>query len=224
MKNFLADLGERIRNTLAPAYSKLRARLAPMIAEEQARLEPYIRQLRARYQALQPRERVLVQVAGGLIALLFLYNFVYSPIVDLGSGLDQRIAERQRDLGQVQRLARSYTQLKHALAAAQHNTVPSSKDFSLFSVVESMLTKSVGRDKIASITPGTDEKLPGGLTKFSVQLKLNKVTLGQVVDALYGVRTLSVPVAVSNLRIERETQDTHSFDVDMTCVALGSGA
>jgi hypothetical protein len=38
------------------------------------------------------------------------------------------------------------------------------------------------------------------------------------------VKTLTAPVAVSNLRITRRTQDTHSFDVDITCIALAKGA
>ena len=34
-------------------------------------------------------------------------------------------------------------------------------------------------------------------------------------------RTLPMPVGIANLRIQRRMQNTHSFDVDLTCVALG---
>ena len=53
-----------------------------------------------------------------------------------------------------------------------------------------------------------------------MQLKLDNVDLAQLVDALYGINTLPMPIGVPNIRIQRRTQDPHSYDVDMTCVAL----
>ena len=139
-------------------------------------------------------------------------------------GLDNKIVQRQADLAQIRRLAGTYAQLKADLARAEKRTVPLGKDFSLFSVVEASMTKSVGRDKIGSIAPGSDRKLSDGFTEYSVQLKLANVSLGQLVDALYGINSLATPIGVSNIRIQRRTQDTHSYDVDLTCVALAKNA
>ncbi|MGA8641918.1 type II secretion system protein GspM [Candidatus Binatus sp.] len=206
----------------------LRARimdlLRPYLKQGATRIDPYIAQARSRYQKLEPRERILVQVAGGLLAVFLIYNLVYSPIVDLSSGLEDKIAQRQHDLAEVRRLAGTYAQLKANLAKAEQRTVPMGRDFSLFSVIEASMTKSVGRDKIGSITPGSDRKLADGFTEFSVQLKLDNVNLAQLVDALYGINSLPMPIGVSNIRIQRRTQDTHSYDVDLTCVALAKNA
>jgi type II secretory pathway component PulM len=201
----------------------LRARmmdsLRPLLKQLATLIDPYVAQGRSRYQKLEPRERILVQIAGGLLAIFLIYNLIYTPIVDLSSGLQDKIAQRQQDLAEVRRLAGTYAQLKVNLDKAQLRTVPG-KDFSLFSVIEASMTKSVGRDKISSIAPGSDRKLSDGFTEFSVQLKLANVNLAQLVDALYGINSLSVPIGVSNIRIQRRTQDTHSYDVDLTCVAL----
>jgi type II secretory pathway component PulM len=201
----------------------LRARmmdsLRPLLKQLATLIDPYVAQGRSRYQKLEPRERILVQIAGGLLAIFLIYNLIYTPIVDLSSGLQDKIVQRQHDLAEVRRLAATYAQLKVNLAKAQLRTVPG-KDFSLFSVIEASMTKSVGRDKISSIAPGSDRKLSDGFTEFSVQLKLANVNLAQLVDALYGINSLSVPIGVSNIRIQRRTQDTHSYDVDLTCVAL----
>jgi hypothetical protein len=51
-------------------------------------------------------------------------------------------------------------------------------------------------------------------------LKLANVNLAQLVDALYGINTLPMPIGVSTIHIQRRTPDTHSYDVDLTCVAL----
>ena len=209
-------LREWIDNLRARAMDLLR----PYLKQAAARVDPLIAQARGRYQKLEPRERILVQIAGGLVGVFLVYNLIYMPIVGLSSGLQNKIVQRQQDLAEVRRLAATYAQLKANLASAERRTVPLGKDFSLFSVVEASLTKSVGRQKIGSITPGSDRKLADGFTEYSVQLKLDNVNLAQLVDALYGINSLSMPIGVSNLRIQRRTQDTHSYDVDLTCVAL----
>jgi type II secretory pathway component PulM len=195
-------------------------RLRPYVKLGRQRLDPLIDQARGRYQKLEPRERLLVKIAGGILGLFLIYNLIYVPIVDLGSGLEDKIVQRQHELAEVRRLAETYAQLKAEVTQAEHRTVPKGRDFSLFSVVESSLTKSVGREKIGSITPGSDRKLSDGFTEYSVELKLANVNLGQLVDALYGINSLAMPIGVANIRIQRRTQDTHSYDVDLTCVAL----
>ena len=209
-------LREWIDNLRARAMDLLR----PYLKQAATRVDPLIAQARGRYQKLEPRERILVQIAGVLVGVFLVYNLIYMPIVGLSSGLQNKIVQRQQDLAEVRRLAATYAQIKANLAAAERRTVPLGKDFSLFSVVEASLTKSVGRQKIGSITPGSDRKLADGFTEYSVQLKLDNVSLAQLVDALYGINSLSMPIGVSNLRIQRRTQDTHSYDVDLTCVAL----
>src|SRR5271154_3571970 len=205
-------------------FENLRARVMdsrrPLLKQTATRVDPMIGKARGRYQKLEPRERILVQIAAALVGVFLIYNLIYMPIVDLSSGLQDKIAQRQQDLIDIRRLAGTYAQVKSDLANAERHTVPLGKDFSLFSVIESSMSKSVGREKIASITPGSDRKLSDGFTEFSVQLKLENVNPAQLVDALYGINSLAMPIGVANLRIQRRTQDTHSYDVDLTCVAL----
>jgi type II secretory pathway component PulM len=196
----------------------------PQTRRLRAEIDPYVAQARARYDKLEKRERLLVQIAAGLLALLVVYNLIYSPIADYLVGLDERIAAREHDLASVPRLVATYAAVKADLNAVRHNTVPGGKDFSLFSVVEASFSKSLGHEKIASITPQADRRLPDGLVQYSVQLKLNDVSLAQIVDALYVIRALPMPVGIANLRIQRRAQNTHSFDVDLSCVALGHSA
>jgi type II secretory pathway component PulM len=192
----------------------------PLLWRISGRIAPLTAQLRARYQRLERRERILLQIAGVVFAIFIAYNFVYLPFQDWQQSLQTTLETRQRELGQVHHLVDVYLQRKSEVQSAEKNTVPISKDFSLFSVIENSLTQSVGHDKIGSITPGADRKLSDGFTQYSVELKLQNVSLRQVVDALYGVRSLTAPVAVSNLHITRRTQDPHTYDVDITCVAL----
>jgi len=206
-----------IQERIADAVRSVAGEQLKQIAQ---RIDPVVSKWRARYQKLEPREKILVQVAGVLLAVFFGYNLVWAPIQGLHEDLESRIAARQRELVQVRHLAEVYSELKLDLATAEKRTVKTGKDFSLFSVVETSLTKSVGRDKIGSITPA-DKRISDELMDYEVDVKLNDVSLAQLVDTLYEVKTLTVPVVVSNLNIKKRPQNPHSFDVELTCSAVG---
>jgi type II secretory pathway component PulM len=211
---------DQLRKLLA----RLLSPLAPYLEQASDAIRPSIAQLKSRYQKLESREKTLVKLAGGVLGLFLAYNFIYMPIANWRDSLDTTLETRRREIGEVQHLVENYLERKKQLQQAERNTVPIGKDFSLFSVIESSLTKTVGHDKIASINPDADRKLSDGFIQYSVDLKLQNVSLGQIVDALYGVKTLSAPVAVSNMRVTRRIQDPHTYDVEMTCIALAKGA
>jgi hypothetical protein len=215
---------ERGRKLIGASLGTIGARLSAVLRDGTARvrtaLAPTIAAARGRYQKLEPRERVLVQIASALVALFIVFNLIYLPIQGAFVGLGGRVQERQHDAVEVARMMRAYQRLRVDLATMRTRTVAASGDFSLFSVVEQALTRAPGKDKIGSITPA-EKTLPGGMTQYSVELKLNALSLPQVVDTLYGLSALNVPVTVSTLHVTRRSQDQHTFDVEMTCVALG---
>ncbi len=214
---------QRMRKIIGATADAIGKRLTPRLRELRTALAPAAASMRARYRKLEPRERVLLQVAGGVLALFLLFNLVYLPVQGALGGLGDRIQQRQHDAVEVARMMRTYQRLRIDLATMRTRTVAASGDFSLFSVVEQALTRAPGKDRIGSITPA-EKALPGGMKQYSVDLKLNQLTLGQVVDTLYGLSALNIPVTVSTLHITRRSQDTHTFDVEMTCVALGRNA
>ncbi len=215
------EIIERLRHRAAASLAAL---LGPQLARLHALAEPHLNQARAYYGRLEPREKLLVRIAGGLLAVFLGYNLIYSPIVGLREGLSDRVTERQHELAEVRAMTQTYLRLKADLAQARKRTVPGSKDFSLFSIVEKALSDSVGREKLNSITPGVDRKVAEGLIEYSVDLQLTNLSLPQLVDALYSLQTLAVPVRVSTIHIKRRFQNSHSYDVDLTCVALAKNA
>ena len=216
--------GERMRALAeAPAVRKMVERVDAIAGRGSERIgrltAPAWNVAHGWYSKREPREKILLRVLGVVLGVIVIYNFIYAPIAGLGGGFGDRVATRRQQLVEVRSMMRSYKRLKAELAATEKRTVPS-KDFSLFSVIEQALTKSVGRDKIGSITPA-DRPVPGGYQQYTIDLKLAGLNLAQIVDVLYGVQTLPMPVTVSNLHVRQRNQDTHSYDVDMTCMALG---
>jgi type II secretory pathway component PulM len=226
----LSELLRRIGGAFATLFGWLAALavVRAMAAAIDRLAQPVIRMLtpayrggQAWYQKREPHERLLLKAAGAILGVLILYNFIYTPVIGLQGGMQDRVAARQRELVRVRGLMTSYNRLNSELAEAEKGTV-ADKNFSLFSVIEQTLNRTVGRGKIGSITP-SDRAVNGGFEQHVVELKLNGLTLPQIVDTLYGVQSLAVPVTVANLHIRQRTQDSYSYDVDMTCMALGRG-
>lgn len=210
-----------LRNTRACIAGAIdRLLLAPVLKRARAAIEPQLAQARARYEKLEPRERLLLKVLAAVVGAFFIYDFVYLPITDFRQNLRVSVRGRWEQLGEVRALVDTYLQRQAELKLVEQSTPTAGKDFSLFSALEGTLTRSVGRDRLASITPRPDRKLHGGLTQHSVELSLTGVSLKQIVDALYSVGHLRVPVGVSSLHITRRTGNTHTYDVEMTCVAV----
>lgn len=208
---WLKRLGARLARWLHP--------LQPYVERGRRSAAPAWEAGRAWFDKREPREKLLLRVLGSILAVLLLYSLVYAPIVALHEGMADRVANRRRDLIELRGLMQTYERLQRELARAQQQTVPNNPNFSLFSVIEQTLTKSVGRERIGSITP-TDRAVTGGFHQYNVDIKLNGISLAQVVDTLYGVQSLGIPVTVSNLQLHQHANDTHSYDVDMSCMAL----
>ncbi len=154
MSNFLRKLLDRIRTLmvrlgalLRPLGSRITEPLEPYLERVQESIRPLTSQLRSRYQKLESRERTLVKLAGAVLALFLAYDLVYLPISNWRDSLDTLIETRHRETGEVQHLVETFLQRKKQLQDAERNTVPMGKDFSLFSIIESSLTKSVGPRK-----------------------------------------------------------------------------
>lgn len=59
----------------------LRARLMdlirPYLKQAATQVDPWIAQARGRYQKLEPRERILVQIAGGLVGVFLILSLIH---------------------------------------------------------------------------------------------------------------------------------------------------
>lgn len=204
----------------AAVWSGLGSACEPFIARARRALKPYWEQAAEWYEKREPREKLLLRLLGGVVSVLFIYNVVYLPAREWRDDLAGRVASRHQQVIRIRGMMRNYERLRLELASTQKRTVPGGKDPALFSVLEMTLTNSVGRAKIGSITPN-EHQVPGGFEQYTVDVKLNEIALPQIVDTLYSLQSLNVPVTISSLQIHQHARDSHSYDVDLTCMALG---
>lgn len=205
-------LVEQIRDSAAGEY----------LTRAQAFISPHYRKLRNRYYKFEKRERLLVKLACSAVGAFFVYNFIWTPIVSYQTDLEDEIVVRQHDLTEVPRMVVTYGQLEAEWNRLDKNTAPAG--FSLSSTLTTALNGAVQIGNITGISNLPDKPISNQFIQHSAGLRLSGVSLTQLVDVLYRLKSIKVPpVVVSDLAIKKhgQGQDPRAYDVDMTCSVLG---
>ncbi|PLX85327.1 MAG: hypothetical protein C0617_04445 [Desulfuromonas sp.] len=163
---------------------------------------------------LSQRDRIAL-AAGGLVVLAtVLYLAVFEPYREGTARLDAQIATRQRQLQEVQAMRQDYLQLQQRVAEAEKR-LDSGQAFSLFSFVEGLTAEVAAKGNLVYMRPQ-----PAGVQddfkEESVEIKLEKIRLDQVVNLLYRIDTAKAYLKVKNLRLKPRFDDRTELDAVLT--------
>ena len=151
---------------------------------------------------INPREKRTIIAGGCLIAALLVYVFVVSPYMTAMERLDRRIAKKTEELAEVLALQGEYFRLREGTKILEE-MVRSTPGFSLLSFLENLATKNRIKKQIAYMkpltTPGNDR-----YRESSVEMKLDSLTLKQLVDYLYQIEQSPQPIRIKRLNIAKK--------------------
>jgi len=159
---------------------------------------------------LSPRERTLLTLAGAFTLGLLLLGAVLAVRDDLAT-LRARVAGRERELAEVRRLAARLHQ-----AAGGESSTP---DGALFTRLQAAVDQSVGRDRLAAMTPA-EGPVEGGFAEQRVGLSLRGATLAQVVALLHTLEGGAPPLPVARVELRKLPDDATRFDASIEVVEL----
>jgi type II secretory pathway component PulM len=177
------------------------------------------RQLLSYYNRLAPRERVLVGVAVLSVVVISLYSFVWDPLQTNRELLLRHIATKERDLSEIQRERGMYLELKRRLEANQTATSEGDPNFNLFAYLQSAISQAVSKEHITSMNP-SNKNIGSEYQELMVEIKLQQISLPQIVDLVYRVEKGEHPLRFSRLQIKKRTNDIWNFDVAATVSLL----
>jgi len=159
--------------------------------------------------ALGPRERVLLGVAGGVLGGVLAFRAIVAVHDDLTT-LRARVAAHERELAEVRRAA----------ATLRRSRTPALADGgSLLARVESAALGTVGRERIAGMTPAAGS-VEDGLAEERVALRVTDAALPEAVGLLHALETASPPLPVARLELRKHPDDAARFDVTVEVTAL----
>jgi len=173
-------------------------------------------------QRLSARERNLLGVAVAAAAVIAFYTLVWEPLAEAKEKVERQIRVKQQELVEIQDLRTRYMELLNRLDASKKIIDPANFDvnFSLFPHIESTVGKVLGgRDKIRSMSPKI-KAINDAYVEEAVELKLDGISLTELVEMMYSIEKGEQPLRFSRLQIKKRRRDPHQFDVTATVSML----
>ena len=167
---------------------------------------------------LNQRERLFVAVAGVALALVLLYLAVLVPYRNALTRLDNQIEGRGRQLQEVQTLRAEYLALQQETTQIER-LLENRRDFSVLSFLENLVESTAGRENLLSMRPQS----PLTRNQFileSVEIKLEKLDLRQVLEMLWSIEKSTSPMQVSALYLKQRFDNRAQLDATMTVTTL----
>jgi len=171
---------------------------------------------------LNQREKIFVTAGGVALVLALLYLAVLMPYRSALNRLDKQIAARSQQLQEVKTLRAQYLAMQQQILQVEMR-VKNNQDFSALTFIENLVERTAGRDNLVSMRP----QPPLTQNEFivdSVEVKLEKLSLKQVLELLWGVEGAKTPMQVKGLYLKQRFDDRSLLDATMTISALRRSA
>jgi general secretion pathway protein M len=169
--------------------------------------------------SLSQREKIILALGGCALLVILAVMAVVLPYRNALDRMDDKIVSRKRQLVQVRELQQEFRQVQQQAAEIDRRAAQGA-NFSLFSFIESTTQDVAGRENLIYLRPqpgGTE----GDLTVETVEVKLEKIRLDQLVRLLYAAENADALLQVKNLRSKIRFDDPTLLDVVMTVSSFG---
>ncbi|PIE60514.1 MAG: hypothetical protein CSA31_01690 [Desulfobulbus propionicus] len=168
---------------------------------------------------LSGRERFAVTAAGLVLFLFILFQFFLVPMFAQQSKLKKSVQRKKAQLAEMQLMQQeyaAYSKNNSSIAGLLQKRVPG---FSLFSFLEKSADLSDVKKNITSMKPAgirDDETMKQSM----VEMKLQAVSLEQMVSFLKQVESPEKIVAIKRISIQENTKKAGTLDVLLQIVSV----
>lgn len=165
------------------------------------------------------RDRLFLWVGAVGVVLFVVIQFAVFPLIDNRTRLRRGIAEREKALIEMKELQVRYRELHSQANSLVDQLGSRNAGFSLFAFLEQNATKTDVKKNIAYMKP-SELADDGPFKEVYVEMKLQAITLKQLVDFLQLVESPENIVALKRLSIQENKKETDTLDVILQVVSL----
>jgi general secretion pathway protein M len=160
---------------------------------------------------LAKREQIMVgSLIVGIIALL-LFTLIFSPLLDSRKRLQKSILKKQTELHQIRNLQQEYQALKQHSGDIQQGLTKRPDSFTLFSFIEQQANMAGIKENINYLKPSEVDS-DGPFRESRVDMKLQKITLQNLVDFLKAVESKENVVSITRISIQEHGKEQGSLN------------
>jgi general secretion pathway protein M len=155
---------------------------------------------------LNNREKISVAAAAAAVVVFLLLQLVVFPLFDKNEQLSQTIASRQKELEQIRLLQTEYRQTSAKTEQAQRHLKTRRRGFTLFSFLETLAGQTGVKSHISYMKPNTTTQKDSPYRLSMVEMKLQEITMSQLLTYLYGIETSRDMIVIKRLSISKSEQ------------------
>jgi len=160
---------------------------------------------------LTPREKLLIVASVVVAAVWILFAFTMKPVIARMETLKRTIPGKQSELAKLRARSADYVLLRDSLTNLQAKVASQDKEFELLPFLESLIGQSGLAEKVSKMKPYT-VALGSNYREIIVEIKLDNVTLSQLVDFLCKVQSSNALVEAKTLHIKKNPTNPEHLD------------
>jgi general secretion pathway protein M len=173
--------------------------------------------LKERWQHFSPRERIIVSVGGAMVAAALVFLLIVDPLLASIDKLDRQAKRKAKDSQELALVSQEYL-LKQARIAKLEQRMPiPPAQFSLLAFMEEATTTAQIRDRIVGMQPQAPIAVQG-YQETSVDLRLDGVTLPQLLALLVAIEQAPYDVQVRHLQMKPKYDNPVNLDATLKIV------
>lgn len=161
---------------------------------------------------LTKREKISVAVGGAALLIVVVAVLMIDPAIERSKLLDRLIVQKANETREMRQLEKIYLAQKRAINSINKKLRSDKKNFAILSFLEETAKKSEIKGNIAKMKP-SDATVGDLYKESSVVLKVDGITLNQLVDYLYRIENAERVLNVKRLKLKRKPKNPHILDV-----------
>lgn len=175
--------------------------------------------MREFWNKLGARQKKTVIAGAAVVAVIIFVQFAFLPFLETKKKMKRSIALNEATLKEVYKLDSEYASIKQDTSAVQAALARRAPDFSLFSFIEKKAGETGVRGNIKSLQPSRPVAA-GPFEEVSADIKLEKVTLKQVVDFLAATESGEQAIALRRLSLSRSSDNPEYLSAQIQLVTF----
>lgn len=160
---------------------------------------------------LAKREKYLISLAVIVIVLALVIQLAIMPFVERRERYNNNVAVKQKNLQEMVSLRQEYLALQQGSDIIAQRLASRTKNFTLFSFLEKAAGDAGVKENIKYMKPSASTG-KGVFKESLVEMKLEKITLGQMVDYLKLIESSDMLVSIKRISIQSNKKETQYLD------------
>ncbi|MBE0584908.1 MAG: type 4a pilus biogenesis protein PilO [Desulfofustis sp.] len=163
------------------------------------------------FDRLARRERFFVSAGVLFVVCFLLFVGVVSPYLEAKKTLERSLLRKEQEVLDMAILQQEYRELKSRQSGVVEQLKSRSPQFSLFSYLEKQASEVKVKDRVTYMKPSSSD-LDDGYMESAVEMKMEEVTLGQLVDFLTQVESVENVVVIKRIAIQKNKRTEDLLD------------